>query len=306
MSGSTTFQVTKEAELRGHRQAIYALSPSMSKGHLFSAGADGVVAEWDLETLEARQVLQAPCAIYCLQLQKETGLLFMGLQNGEIAVADMRQNIMLKRLQVHSSGVFDIQFDPGGKNFWASSKDGTVSVWDTGTLVCLQRIRISAHSIRTLSIHPSTGLVAMGCSDNHIYLFDNQASPLSAWTAHAPSVFRVLWEQGPKGALYSTGRDALIRSWDLSSQSGLPVSAVPAHLYAINDLIWMGEGPYLVSGSMDKSIKVWDRDLNLLKVVNFEKNGCHWNGVNRLLWLGNRLFSCGDDRIIMQWKFEIG
>jgi len=72
MSGSTTFQVTKEAELRGHRQAIYALSPSMSKGHLFSAGADGVVAEWDLETLEARQVLQAPCAIYCLQLQKET------------------------------------------------------------------------------------------------------------------------------------------------------------------------------------------------------------------------------------------
>ena len=55
----------------------------------------------------------------------------------------------------------------------------------------------------------------------------------------------------------STGRDARILAHDLKLNK--VVHEVPAHLYQVKNLSWNSQ--FLLSCSMDKTIKVWDEQL---------------------------------------------
>lgn len=54
----------------------------------------------------------------------------------------------------------------------------------------------------------------------------------------------------------SAGRDAHMKFWD--SENYTLLENIVAHMYAINFLSFKDDGKYLVTCSMDKSIKVWD------------------------------------------------
>jgi WD40 repeat protein len=57
---------------------------------------------------------------------------------------------------------------------------------------------------------------------------------------------------------------------------------------------------------MDKTIKVWNEELDLLKVVDLERNDSHTNCINKVEWLDENMFvSCSDDRSLVLWKVEI-
>ena len=102
--------------------------------------------------------------------------------------------------------------------------------------------------------------------------------------------------------LYSCGRDAHIKLWDIWAQKEL--ISVPAHMYQAKSLS-MHSG-LLLSASMDKSIKIWDEDLNLLKVVDFARDQAHINSVNKVEWLNKEVFiSSSDDRTLIIWQVQL-
>lgn len=294
-------EVTKIKEFTGHTAAIYSLGNSAKAGHFISCGSEGIVAEWNLETGEGKAIAQAPGAVFAICMIPERELLLLGLQSGDLVFVDLRNGATLKRVQLHKKSVFDLLPLPDGQHVMASGEDGAISVWNLDRMDHLHYQQIAAKSVRTLALDATTQRLYAGASDQRIREFDLGLNPLREWRAHGKSIFRVLVGEG--GSLFSTGLDAHVKRWDLNAE-GLPVESVsvPAHLYAVNDLV-MSPGGLLTSGSMDKSIKFWNAGtLELLKVVNFEKNQCHWNGVNRLLWVGETLLSCSDDRKIMQWS----
>jgi WD40 repeat protein len=86
-------------------------------------------------------------------------------------------------------------------------------------------------------------------------------------------------------------------------------------MYTIHALVGYGDG-VMVSGSMDKMVKVWDgRSAELLKVLDQQKfpGTGHSHAVNALCQLplpkdsGSRrlLASAGDDKSIRIWELEI-
>lgn len=297
-------EIRKVREITGHTSAVYSLCAGGAPGRILSCGSEGVVAEWDVESGEGRAMATAPAAVFSMCLVANRKLLLLGLQNGEVVFVDLGTGRALKRVALHRKAVFDLLPLPDGENVLASSEDGAISVWNLERLDHIHYQQVAPKSIRTLALDGERGLLYLGASDMHIREMDLGLNLLRDWKGHAQSVFRLL--VGAGGRLYSTGRDAHIRLWDL--HAGLvptEVLAVPAHNYAVNDLC-TGPGGLLVSGSMDKSFKVWNPEtLELLKVVNWEKNGCHWNGINRLLWHEERLLTCGDDRKIMVWELGI-
>jgi WD40 repeat protein len=297
---STSMEVQKLREYIGHTAAIYSLSRSAKPGHFISCGSEGFVAEWDLESGEGKAIAQAPSAVFAICLIAERDLLLLGMQSGDLVFVDLRNGHTLKRVQLHKKSIFEIVPMPDGQHVLVSGEDGAISLWNLDQLDHIHWQQVARKSVRTLVLEAGSQRLYAGASDGEIREFDLGLNLLRSWQAHKLSIFRLL--VGANGRLYSAGRDAHIKCWDLK-QEGRPleVVAVPAHNYAINDLI---EGPHglLVSGSMDKSIKIWAPDsLELLKVINFEKNQCHWHGVNRLLWLEGNLLSCSDDRKIMGW-----
>jgi centriolar protein POC1 len=292
----------KITEFRGHTQAIYNLAPSYREGHFLSCGAEGIVAEWNWASEEAKALVQADSPVYAMRLFPERQLLVLGLRSGELAFCDLHSGKILRRVQLHRGAVFDLQPFPQADFLLASGEDGAISVWDLERLDHIHVVRIANKSVRTIAFSPDGLHIATGTSDGRVRLFDIGLSPTRELAAPGHSVFRVLWRADSQ-VLYSTGRDAHLTAHSIS---GADVPApVPAHTGAVNDLIWHPGQHHLLSGSMDKSIKVWEAaTFTLQKVINFQKQGCHFNGVNRILWWEDRLLSCGDDRKIMAWQLD--
>ena len=289
-------------EYLGHKASIFSMCASPKPRHFISCGSEGYVAEWNFDTGEGKAILRAPGSIFSICLIPERELILLGLQNGEMVFVDTAQNKVIKRVQLHKRSIFEIILMPDAEHVIASAEDGALSLWDLTRLDHIHYQKISHKSVRTMVLDAAQNRIFVGSSDNSIREFDLGLTLKREWNAHKLSVFRLLL-QGD--ILFSTGRDAHISRWDLSTHPTAVTASVPAHNYAINDLVFNPDQSLLFSGSMDKSIKVWNpSDLKLLKVINFEKHLCHWNGVNRLLWLEDALLSCSDDRKIMRWNFE--
>ncbi len=303
---SSQIKVRKIAEYTGHRGPIYSLILSNRKNRFLSCSSEGIVAEWSLEERDsgsAVAVARSPGPIFSMYLSPERGLLVLGLGSGDIIFTDIKERKTLRRVQLHKKAIFDFLPLPDGKTILASGGDGAISLWNLDQLGHFHFQKICSSSIRTMAIHPSGKSILVGSSDNKIRIFDMGLELKQEWIAHKLSVFRLAFSSDGK-YLLSTGRGAHLTSWDVNNDYKM-LHSVPAHLYAVNDIVFSDDPEIVFSGSMDSSIKMWRTyDLKLMKVCNFEKNQCHRNGINRLLWMSGGLISVGDDRKIMRWQFE--
>jgi len=162
----------------------------------------------------------------------------------------------------------------------------------------LDRVSLGKKSLRCCL--GDRGLI--GGSDGLIWRLDAQGRVLSFWKANSPSGFCLA--EDAQGDIVSGGRDALLM-W-MGEDGGLK-QEVKAHLFTIHALAGSELG-WLASGSMDKTVKVWDRNNGaLLKVIDREKypSRGHSHSVNALCWVGRLLASAGDDKIIRIWEVSV-
>ena len=157
----------------------------------------------------------------------------------------------------------------------------------------------------------------IGGSDGLIWRLDSRGDILKRWEANSPSVFCLA--EDSQGDIVSGGRDALLM-W--MGEDGELRQEVKAHLFTIHALAGSDLG-WLASGSMDKTVKIWDRNTGeLLKVIDREKypSRGHSHSVNALCWLApaqsgpnanletglrRLLASAGDDKIIRVWEVSV-
>jgi WD40 repeat protein len=117
--------------------------------------------------------------------------------------------------------------------------------------------------------------------------------------AHEGGVGSLVFDPLNDKTLYSGGKDALLKKWDLTTEKCL--ISIPSHNFILYDLKIMEDK--LLSVSRDKTIKCWD--LSVLKVekrIDFKMKG-HKHSVNALILISTSLFvSCSDDRQIICWE----
>jgi hypothetical protein len=235
---------------------------------------------------------QLPEPVFCL-MEGLDGVIWAGTQGG--LVFKLVSGEAPRMIKLGTSSVF----------FISRWMDGRIAVGlGSGELVFLddELQLLDRKSLGTKSLRCCLGDRGLiGGSDGLIWRLDAQGKILAGWEANSPSVFCLA--EDSQGDIVSGGRDALLM-W--MGYGGLK-QEVKAHLFTIHALAGSDLG-WLASGSMDKTVKVWDRNNGaLLKVIDREKypSRGHSHSVNALCWVGRLLASAGDDKIIRIWEVSV-
>jgi WD40 repeat protein len=306
MPASLTFQ--KQAQLTGHEASIFALSPYLSGDSFLSGAGDGWIVEWSLEKPDlGRLIAKVEAQIFSLCYLPQVHAIVAGDMNGGVHWIYPDDNGRTIDIAHHQKGVFGILAKE--ENLITIGGLGVATLWDTAKARTLESIQLSSQSLRSLDYSPQRREIAIGASDNNIYLLDadNFALRQKIASAHDNSVFSVKYT--PDGStLLSGGRDAMLKAWSLEAATPNCTNSLPAHWFTINSIVFHPEGRLFATASRDKTIKIWDsQGLKLLKVLEMQRDGGHLNSVNRLLWLShqNTLISASDDRSMILWKTEM-
>ncbi len=301
-----TLNVKKIAQLTGHNASIFALGNGDSLSHILSGAGDGWVVRWNLDEPElGKLVAKVDTQIFSVLNLPDYQMIVIGGMNGGVHWVNLDDPAQTKNIAHHGKGVFGII--RVGDHVFTIGGEGKISRWSAPEGRSLESLHVSNQSLRSLDFCALRNEIAIGASDNNIYLLDADTLAIrkTIEKAHNNSVFSI--QYSPDGRyLLSGGRDAHLKIRD-TGEDFREVFSQPAHWFTINDIAFDPTGHWFATASRDKTIKIWDAaNFELLKVIEVVRNRGHVNSVNRLLWTkhNNYLLSASDDRTMIVW--EIG
>ncbi len=290
-------QAQKRHTFKGHSSGIFCLTAIDDRTFL-SAGGDGNVVKWDVEKFSDGQVIaKLDSVIYALLVDKDR--LLVAENSKAIHLLDLSSNKVLKSVEVKTP-VFEIC--KVEDQYLVGTGTGELLSFDS-ELSLKNRIQFSRKSLRSITAQGDH--IALGYSDNIIRIVNRNFELVKELAGHTLSVFAMQYHPETE-VLISTGRDAHLRIWDQRNDY-LPVQDISAHMYAINHIVFDPNARCFATGSMDKTIKIWDgTTFALLKVIDKDRYDGHVNSVNRMLWMefDNLLVTCSDDRTIAVWDIN--
>ncbi len=298
--------IDKLAELTGHNASIFALANGLETNHMLSGGGEGWIVNWDLANPDLGKVIaKVDRQIFSLLAIPENKLVVAGNMEGFVNWANIENPEKSRKILLHPKGVFGLRRK--GNVLYSFGGDGSICKWHIPSQRILETLRLSHESLRSFAFHPTRPEIAVGASDGHIYIINendfNQKEVVE--NAHEHSVFSLAYHQdGSK--LFSGGRDALLKVWSCKNGKVKPLETINAHWFTINDIAIHPKGKFLATASRDKTIRFWDtQTFKLLKAIEGMRDEGHFHSVNKLFWIdSNRLISCGDDRKVMVWQVE--
>ena len=290
----------KLKEISGHAAGIYSLD--FDGTYIYSASADKFVARWKIDegVQDAFSIrFENPAYSLCLFAQKTK--LAIGLGNGDLHFFDLNDRKELKFLVQHRKAIFALTENPALNQLYAADADGNLSVWDTRSLELLAYLPFDCGKIRRIAVSADGLKIALACQDGKVRILNaDNLSQISEFDAHNGGVTSVLFDQLNSNFLFTGGKDAHLKKWNLNTEEC--IHSIPAHNYAIYDLIALKQGEMIVSASRDKTIKIWNAEtLEIIQRLDFKLGG-HRHSVNSLNALnGNTFASASDDRKIILW-----
>jgi len=303
---STALQANRKFHLTGHEAGIYALAQGVQPNEIYSGAGDGWIVRWNLDDPElGRLIAKVETQVFALYVFPDHPLIVAGNMNGGIHWVDLEDETRNRNVQHHGKGVFfllrikDSVFSGGGQ--------GLITRWDVASRRTSESLQLTNAPLRCADFCPFRNELAVGSSDNSIYLLDASTLQLKHRIpdAHDNSVFSVCYN-GEGDRLYSGGRDAHLKCWSLDPTPALLYDQA-AHWFTINSVVLSPSQQWLATGSRDRTIKIWDAEgMQLLKVLDTARDGCHINSVNALQWSRHReqLVSASDDRSLIVWQIK--
>ena len=184
-----------------------------------------------------------------------------------------------------------------------SSGDGSISVWSIPEFNLLFQTQIGEGKNRKLAYTEEKKELAVSSADGFVQVLNTED-----WSKKQTIT---PLESGANALLYYDSnlligtKNAHLHKFNLITQ--LKEKEIPAHNWAVYDLVCNTELNLIASASRDKTVKIWDAEsLKVLKRFEGFKEKGHTHSVNALHWstYNNLLVSAGDDKVIRIWEIK--
>lgn len=160
-------------------------------------------------------------------------------------------------LKGHKNAVTQAVWSKDDTKVYSASSDKTVGVWDAS----------SGKRLLKLSEHESfVNSVCEGQNDGHLFSSVGDDSVAYTWDDRSKKSTRMLQQRFPltsvalldeRNLMFTGGIDNVILAWDLR-KTAAPVWTLSGHADTLCSLKVDPEGSFLLSSSMDGTLRIWD------------------------------------------------
>ena len=297
--------VEKIQSLTGHKDCLYTIIEGEQSNFIYTSGGDGLVVRWNLDQPDlGEMVAKVHNSVYALAIDQQAQQLYIGHNFEGVHALDLLTKETKNSSKITDNYIFDLEIVDN--QIYCACGNGQLVILDKQSLQLINKLKVSEASLRSLDFNKTSNELAIGTSDNTIYILDISGKPKlkQKLDAHTNSVFTTKFHPHLP-YLLSAGRDAHLKIWNTLNYN--LEEDIVAHMYAINNISFSPSGEFFATCSMDKSIKLWDaKSFKLLKVIDKARHAGHGTSVNKLLWTDHNhlLVSVSDDRTASIWNIQ--
>ncbi|POS70122.1 WD domain-containing protein [Diaporthe helianthi] len=190
-----------------------------------------VLSRWRDEDCKAQVTALA-------QSKTDNDVFAVGYEDGSIRLWDSKISTIIVNFNGHKSAITKLAFDKSGVRLASGSKDTDVIIWDLVAEVGQYKLR--GHKDQVTGLRFIEPVIHAEDEDTH-------------------QTMQLDWEEQGEGFLLTSGKDSLIKLWDLSSRH-----CIETHVAQTNGECWaLGVFPDLdgcITAGNDGELKVWSLD----------------------------------------------
>ncbi|CAG9315333.1 WDR48 [Blepharisma stoltei] len=195
------------------------------ENHLFSAGRDGIVRQYDLNTLEIEHAYDRHIHwVSDIQIDATLGLLFSSSYDSTIAIWSLQSSEFatdpIRIIENHKDYIQTLKYIPSQRILYSGGQDYTLIRWEISNLDQIRSIKVlntNGNSIWCIDADETGELIGMTFSNNTPKIMDTRGAKnfidLKGHTDHARKIII-----SPDGRnCLTAGADKTIKLWDIGT-----------------------------------------------------------------------------------------
>jgi WD40 repeat protein len=262
--------------LHAHPNMVYNAIFNRDETLLASSSRDHTAKVWDVgDGRELQQFGGFRCAVKAVAFSPDSQLLAASGNDGMLKIWNLKTGAELKSLIHINSADIDMAtyafvFSRDGKKIYAGNGDGTISEWDVASGKEIRFWKAHDNSTFRLAFSPDYSLLA-SFGDSVVKLWDTsswrEVASLSMKRPSAPNQFSsniAFSHDGRLVAASNIGLDAkqagyaYVQALVWKVATGEKLFTIEGHKFDIDGLAFTRDDRYLMTGSVDTTIKFWD------------------------------------------------
>lgn len=245
----------------------------MKGGQLATGGQDNLLRIWSLAGIDSPALPATTAPITALASSVDKKWLALASADGKVVLFDVMQKAAARTLEAHPGGVIQVAFNAANNRLTTVGADGKVRVWDPATGQNLIQVSTGTVQLSAASINPAGNQLAAGAVDGTV----------RSWKLDVPEARALAGDNGIATAVGAVSHDRKLLATAgvvdgkqvvvlREIASGNVVRHFAGHEAPITSVAFSLDGTRLISGSEDKTARVWNvadaQELNKLSEHN--------------------------------------
>ncbi|XP_012935535.1 telomerase protein component 1 [Aplysia californica] len=298
--------------VKGHAGPVNKLIFSPSGREIITAGEDHQVKVWsgDLGIPVHRLDTQNNGAATSVCISPSGLMLAVGYHLGQVRIYDVNTGVKMVEIKLCPCAVRALCYSQDGGYILAGCDDNKVQILEStqGSRVC----SLIGHSKPILCVTTSKSYVASCGEDFTCCIYENirqlksqrESKPTRILKGHIAPVTSCSFNSD-ETMIITASRDASVRVYSMSdvfmSDDAAPLNILhDCHADWINASQWSNTGSFLVTGSNDFNLKVWDMKTSKEKV----KMTGHSSAINAVAYKFGCIISGSTDGTVKVWSHK--